>query len=63
MSNKSITININILDTEHFKKFLEIMSKALWDERIPEEVRNEYHIKLAEVFGGEKNWRRVNRKI
>ena len=55
MSNKSITININILDTEHFKKFLEIMIKALWDERIPEEVRNEYHVKLAEVFGGEKD--------
>lgn len=47
---KAMTVNVSIKDTWHFQKILEIISKAITDERIAKAVRQEYFDELNASF-------------
>lgn len=47
---KPLSISVSIKDTWHFSRLLEILSKAITDERIDKDVRQEYFDELNISF-------------
>lgn len=48
--NKSLTISVSMKDTWYFQRMLEMLSKAITDERIPKKIRQEYFDEINMTF-------------
>lgn len=51
MVTNNITVNLSLKDTDAFNNLLEVIRSVTKDERISEEVRQEYIGKLRECIG------------